>query len=271
MRILFFVFALFFFVPAAHAETAYDRVMKTQSIRCGYGEWKPWVYTNLETKKMDGIVVALMEELGRMLSLKLEWPEETGWANLPEALRSGRVDVACSTMWRDPARGKQVAFTAPLFYMGMHAYMKAGDKRFTGKLEELNRPEVRVVVQDGDYTYDFAVRALPKATLVTLPMTASEADKMLNVTTGKADIMFYENVGVEDFNKNNAAKLERVPFKEPLAVFANSLAVNISESALKEMLNTAIEYMHDTGKTEALTAQFRQDNPNSMILPKREW
>ncbi|MBI1326784.1 MAG: transporter substrate-binding domain-containing protein [Alphaproteobacteria bacterium] len=271
MRAFLFTFLLCIVVTPAFAGSAYDRVMKTQSINCGYGEWKPWVYKNLETGKMEGVIVGLVEELARTLTLKTEWPEETGWANLPEALRSGKIDVACSTMWRDPIRGKQVAFTKPLFYMGMHAYMRKGDKRFTGKIEELNDPAVRVVAQDGDYTYDFAKRVLPKAILVTLPMTASEADKMLNVTTGKADVMFYENVGVEDFNKNNKDQLERILFKEPLAVFANSLAVNITDSALKEMLDTAIEYMKDTGKTEALTAQFMEDHPNSIILPKKDW
>src|SRR4051812_29807285 len=92
---------LLFSLPAfaAPKESAYDRVMRTQTIRCGWGTNNPWIYQDLKTGQMRGVIADVMNEIAGKLNLKLEWPEETGWGNLPEALESGRVDVACSTMW----------------------------------------------------------------------------------------------------------------------------------------------------------------------------
>ena len=48
------------------------------------------------------------------LDLKLDWPEETGWPNLPTSLETGRVDVACSS-YGMTLFVENMAYTQPLF------------------------------------------------------------------------------------------------------------------------------------------------------------
>ncbi len=256
---------------AEKKESAYDRVITSGKIRCGYGTWKPWIYQDLETGKLKGLTVDLMEEVGRQLDLKLEWPEETGWGELPTSLANGRVDVACSTLWNDPARGKILAMTQPVFYTAIYAYMREGDARFTGKLEEINNPDVRIAVQEGDFTYALAVRQFPRAQLVSIPPNVAATDAFLNVTTGKADVTFIDGVAMSDFNKNNAVKLARIPLARPVAVYGNTLAVGIKETELRDMLETTIRYMLQTGTIESVTADFRKEYPDAIILPAKPY
>lgn len=256
----------------AESDKAFNRVVSTNVINCGYGILKPWIDADPLTGKVQGLVVDIMEGIAKELSLKLNWAEETGWANLPESLRAGKVDVACSTMWRDPSRSKMLAFTRPVFYTAMHGYVRADDDRFKGKsLSEIDNPQVSIVVQDGDFSYQLAKRSFPSAKIVSLPQLASEADKLTNVVTGKADIVFSENLMIEAFNENNEKKLKRIPFEQPLSIYANVIPVSIDELKLKEMLDSTIAYMHDTGKIEQITKEFRQKNPQSIILPKSDY
>jgi len=251
---------------AAEKESTYDRVMRTQSIRCGYGTSDPWLVKDAATGEMRGFYVDIMNEVARVLSLKLEWPEETGWANMTTSIATGRVDMACSTLWIDPARGRQVAYTRPLFYSALYVYTRAGDKKFN-KESALNNPDVKIVVQDGDVSEALAKRHYPKATLVSLPSTASLAEFYENVVTSKADIVFSDGTAVALYNEGRpeAEKLHRVPGTEPAAVYASAYAVNIHDHAMKEMLDSAVLYLLDNGFMDEAIAHFNKKYPDAVI------
>ena len=274
-NILFALSLVFFAFPAFAAdkgkESAYDRVMKTQTIRCGYGTYAPWIYQDLKTEKMAGPNVEIMEAVARQLGFKLEWPEETGWPNLPTALVTGRVDVACSSLWMDPARGKLVAYTRPVHYNPVYAYARADDARFSGKAESIDKPGIRIVVQDGDVTAELARRNFPQAQFVTLAQTASSSEMYMNVTTGKADIAFGEDVSVSTFNKAQKTKLKKIPLPRPVVIYGSSLAVGIHETALKEMLDTTVAYLLNTGKIDEIMTRFMKDYPEAVILIKKPY
>lgn len=254
---------------AADRDSAYDRVMKTQTIRCGYGVTKPWIYNNLETNEMIGPMADITREIAAQTGLKLEWPEETGWGNLPTSLYTGRVDVACSPMWVDPMRGREVAYTRPVFYMASYAYAREDDNRFK-TMDDINKPDVRIAVVDGDMTQHLAKRYFPKAQIVSSTSNASNAELLLQVTGNKADITFLEEISVSDFNAAQEKKLKFV-LGRPLVHYATAYAVGIKEPALKEMLDTAVGYLINSGRLEEITADFRKKYPKAMILPKADY
>lgn len=255
---------------ATEKEKAFDRIMKAETIRCGYGTFKPWIYHDSATNDLTGFVVDIMEEIGRQSNLKLTWGEEISWGEFATALYSGRVDVACSTMWNDPARARQIMFTDPLFYTAVHAWSRTDDNRFSSN-KDINKPDIRIAVQDGDFTYGLAKRLFPQAQLVTIPQGAAWGDIMLNVTTKKADILFIDVVSVMNFNETNETKLKKVPLKDPVAVYGNTLAVSIREPELKEFLNANVRYLIQSGKLEELTAPFLKTYPDSLILPRKPY
>lgn len=270
--IIFFVFSLLSFqVFAAEKESAYDRVMASGKIRCGYGVNPPWIYRDLQTGEISGVIVDIMEAVAKKVSLELEWPEETGWGNLPASLQSGRVDVSCSTLWNDPARGRQVAFTDPVFYQALYPYAVSEKAIQFDSIEKINSADVKISVQEGDFGFFLAQRLFPKAQIVSISQGTPWSDTALNVITGKADIMFSDDVMISDFNKNNEKKLQKTSLSKPVAVYGNALAVGIGQSELKEVMQTAVRFLVQTGEIEQITREFREKYPGVMLLPQKPY
>jgi polar amino acid transport system substrate-binding protein len=273
MRALLLSLAIIFSTFPAFAkqegESVYDRVMRTQTIRCGYGTSVPWLFRDAKTGKMQGLYFDIMEEVAKQLSLKLDWPEETGWANMTTSLLTKRVDVACSMLWLDPQRGKQVAYTRPLFYTALHAFTRADETRFTGKAEEINNAGVRIIVDEGDIGYKLAKKKFPAAQLVSLPATASVAEYFMNVTTNKADIIIIDSVSAADYSRSQNIKLKRIPLSEPLVGYGTALAVGIHETEMKEMLDTTVSYLQDTGILEEIVEKFQKEYPDAILMPQK--
>ena len=68
MKKLMIVLLVFFTaLPALAApekQSAYDRVMAAETIRCGYGTWAPWIYQDLKTGQLQGLNVEIMKAVG---------------------------------------------------------------------------------------------------------------------------------------------------------------------------------------------------------------
>ena len=84
---------------AGGKETAYERVLRTGTIRCGYGVGAPYVEMDPNTKKMKGFAVDVATAIAKRLNLNIEWTEEAGWGGIVPALNDGRVDLGCSSLW----------------------------------------------------------------------------------------------------------------------------------------------------------------------------
>src|SRR4051812_48435106 len=79
---------------AIRKETAYERILRTGTLRCGYGIWPPvMLMKDANTGKISGVLVDITKEMAKALNLKVEWIEETGWAEWAEALKAHRFDV----------------------------------------------------------------------------------------------------------------------------------------------------------------------------------
>jgi len=253
----------------AVGQRSYERVLKAQSIRCGFGIANPWIYKDANAGEMKGLTVEIFNRIGKSLNLKIDWAEETGWANLAAAINSGRIDVGCSPLWTDPERGKILAFTQPIFYSAVHAYARADDARFTGKIDDVNKPDIKLAVQEANVSLELASLTFPKASQLSLPGSMSGEEVALNIVTHKADVLFAEDSVVENFNKAQDKKLKRVPFPRPLRLYGVAFPVDIHEQELRDMLNIAIADMINSGELETIINKYRKDYPSSFVSVTR--
>ena len=119
-------------------ETAFDRVMRTGVIRCGYYVFPPVTYRDPNTGTLSGFTVDMMNEIGKRAGLKIEWSEEYSWSGWTEALRANRFDVACTPNWPDTPTARVVAYNIPMFYSGLFPVVMAENSRFkTNDLTQL--------------------------------------------------------------------------------------------------------------------------------------
>lgn len=240
-------------------ESAYDRVMRTGTIRCGYAISPPVMVADPNTKVISGLDYDLWQEIGSELDLKIEFTEEAGWGNFIEGLRTGRYDAFCSELWPDPARIKFLSLTMPVIYSFLKTYVRTDDHRFDADLEKINAPEVTIPAIEGDVSVKMAQSRFPKASIYYLPQTATSSEMFMAVKTKKADVVFLNQSMIEGFEKENPGILRPLTDLPAPYVFSSHFAVQSGEIQLRDMIDAALRKIIDDGRMERLARQYADD------------
>lgn len=165
---------------SAH-ENAYDRMMRSNELRCGYILYEPMVRKDPNTGAFSGIAVEITEAIGKALNIKIKWAEEVAWGTAVEGLRSNRYDALCIGFWRLPAEGKFLYYTQPFAYSLLNIIVRADDTRFDHDTTALNAPAIRLISTDGMEATRIAGRDFPRARLIELPNMQGDTDMMESV------------------------------------------------------------------------------------------
>ncbi len=248
-------------------ETAYDRVMRTGVLRCGYGLWEPAVMRDPITGQFSGIIYDFMQEVGKSLNLKVEYSLEMPWDSIGVALHAGKIDAHCAGVFATPARGRGMAFSNPLFFSPTVAFARADDTRFDFHLDRINQPDVTVALSDDDITTEIYQRDFPQAKKTELPQFAPPEELFLVLATHKADVTFNGPSRLHSFEKGYPGKVKVIPTTRPLRIFPNTVAVDIGEEALVHVLNTAIDQMLDSGVVDKLIEKYKEKYSMDFLVP----
>jgi ABC-type amino acid transport substrate-binding protein len=252
VRLLLTIFLL---LPLpALAESAYDRVIKSGTLRCGYWVLPPFSLKNANTGEMVGFSVALIEEMTRQLNLKVEWTEEVTFGTMFEGLSTGRYDAICSGVYLAGSRARVMEYTSPYMYSVILPTVRADETRFDAGLEAMNRPGVKVAVQ-GALGEKFLKDIFPKAEGIVMPDASSVAEILLGLAGGKYDIVPLEPAGLRDFNAKNNNSLKLLEMAVPLRSYPWVIAVAKGEHDLASLLNAALLEMDYNGEVKRLAGE----------------
>lgn len=266
--LLVFFVGMYFSVTSYAAEKyadAFERVMKTGTIRCGYLVYSPFIIKDLKTGALSGIIYDVMEEIGKNANLKIEWAEEIPHDSMASALESNRVDTFCVGVWASTSRARGMTFSVPMFYNAVTAWGRVGDNRFSKDLGLINDPEITITVMDGAQETFIARSDFPKAKVLSLPASAQYTDNFLNITTGKADVSFFENSLVNEYVSKNPGTLQQIS-PVPLRTFGSTLVVKNGEFKLKELLDQGVQELLYSGQMKKIVAKYEK-YPGSFLLP----
>lgn len=236
-------------------ESAYNHVVTSGTLRCGYATWPPFLTKDPNNGEMSGILVDIINEIGKTLNLKIDWTYETGFGNYVEDLNSGRFDVMCATLWADYARIKNSLLIDPFLYSGVYLIVRKNDARFDKNFNVLDNEAMTMTGVDGDITATLADRLFPKAKKMNLPNTASAMELAENVKTKKADAMFADLGFFKEYDAANPGQL-KILLHNPAWVFGERMAVKNGEHELKYMLDTAITELVNSGKIAEIMKKY---------------
>ena len=199
-------------------ETAYERVLRTGTLRCGYIIWPPEFKKDINTGQFSGIAYDIMTGVAKRLNWKIDWVEEVNFTTMSAALKAKRFDGICFSLYRDSPRAVFSRFTAPLYYSGTGVFVRADDHRFdTINPYLLNDAQYRVATMDGEMSAITARNRFPKTQQVSLPNTANPTDLLLNVVTGKADFTLMNTGAASEFMAKNPGQIRNIAAKYPAA------------------------------------------------------
>ncbi|MGE0109310.1 MAG: substrate-binding periplasmic protein [Bdellovibrionales bacterium] len=240
-------------------ETAFERVLRTGVIRCGYYIFPPVLSLDLDTGKFYGFSVDFMERMTSQMGLKVEWTEEVTFANWIPALQSKRFDAVCTPMWPDLPMYKAVSFTDPMFYSGLSPLVRTSDTRFENDLNRVNQPDVTILTQEGNMTDRVSRDAFPRAKFYTLSANVEGSQYFQDVISKKADAVLTDRNGLYQFGKENGAVLRLVAPDQPVKLQSFPLVVGLGELLLKDLFDQAIREMNNNGDIDRMLRKWEPE------------
>ena len=246
-------------------ESVYERVIGTGILRCAYTPYSVGLMKDPNTGQLSGIYHDAVEQLAANLGLKVVWGEEVGWANQIEGLNAGRYDLICSPVSLNSGRARSADFSIPLYYSPVHIWAQKSNTAIGSDLKSLDNEGVRISTLDGEQTSVFAKQFFSHARQISLPQSTPFSDLLLQVTTGKADIVFAEPLTVHEFMKNNPDTLRQVtPNEQPLLVVPNIILLPRGEYEFKEMIDNGLREMFNSRQIDMIIDKY-ETFPNSYI------
>ncbi len=252
-------------------ETAYERVMRTGTLRCGYVLYPPYMEKDLETGKFKGLGYDFVEELGKTLNIKIEWSENVPVGGDVDVLKNNRVDAICAiTGTYDPNMFVHIDFSKPFTFLRNVIYARSDDERLKGTIgyDDLNSPEFTFVGIEGDATLIYAKLLFPNAKVKGLPQLVDTAQLFSEVLTHKADLVVVEPPVAARATKSNSDMFRKVNFTGKLPEYGATLAFAKGSEKLKSTINETIDYMNLNGITDELINKHESNKPMFIRVSK---
>jgi len=162
-----------------------DDILARGVLRVGTtGDYKPFSY-RVGTGDFIGLDVALAGDLAKTLGVKLQLVPTT-WGALMADLGEDRFDLAMGGISVSLERQKKAWFSIPYLRDGKTPIARCDDARKYQTLADIDRPEVRLIVNPGGTNERFARAHAPHATLTVYPDNVAIFDR---IAAGEADVM----------------------------------------------------------------------------------
>lgn len=244
-------------------ETAFERVKRTGTLRCGWGIWPGLSEKDPNTGQLSGTAHDYVEAMAEKLQLKVEWSEEIGWGDIVSSLQSGRIDAYCSGLWTNAARAREMEFVTPVYYNTIYAYVRADDTRFDADVMKANDAAYTIATIDGSSVGLVRQHDFPNAKVLSFSELNSTAETLEAVASGKADMAFGDPAAISRYIENNPGKVKQVPGMKPLRTFPLGIGVP-ADTRLKRMFDMVTEELINTGVIEKILQKY-ESQPGSYL------
>ncbi|HRK97081.1 MAG TPA: transporter substrate-binding domain-containing protein [Alphaproteobacteria bacterium] len=259
----YFIFTLLFIFTALPAfsaegakESAYDRVIRTGVLRCGYILLPPETIKDMNTGKLSGIAFDLTEEVAKRLGVKVNWIEEVNFSTMTEGLNSNRYDAVCFSLYRYSLGAKFADFSVPLFYSKTGIYVREDDHRFDKDFSLINSEDITIATVDGEMSHFIAQDDFPNAKTLSMPQSTDLSQMMVSVETKKADVTFLNGIVAKGYMDANLGKIRDISGDAPLRVYSHGLMFAKGQYDLVKTIDLILSEMHDHGAIDKILDRY---------------
>lgn len=168
-----------------------DQVLERGYVRvCTTGDYKPFTYFNPETGKFQGIDIDMARDLAAELGVEVRFVK-TSWPTLMSDLTAGKCDIAMGGISVNLERQKKAYFSIPYLSGGKTPITRCENVNRFQTLEQIDKPDVTVIVNPGGTNEHFARTHLDEAEIVVYDDNVSIFKQIVK---GKADLMMTDAI-----------------------------------------------------------------------------
>lgn len=226
---------------SAQEGSTWERIMSSKKLRIGgVATGAPWTMKDPASGEWAGHFVTIAKALASDMEVELEI-QETTWGNAILDVQTGKIDVMFG-MNPTPKRALAVDFSAPVYNSAL-VMICAPDFNPT-TWEDLNKPEVKIAVDNGSAHDQVASRLAPNAEISRF-RTLDEATLALKSRRVRAQSIFWMG-GVRAVKRDPS--LGKVIVPTPVFGSTSNAAIRReTDRTFKDFLNTWIVYSQGLG------------------------
>lgn len=225
-------------------ESAYERVMRTREIRCGYLPYEPYISKDAVTGKLSGLIVDYVNTVAVRQGLTVDWTEEVTIDQVVPALEYGRIDAFCLPSTPDESWAKNLNFSAGLGAAPYYVYVRNDSYLSADALKT-----AKFLTVDGYALTGITQGAFPEATYSGMPQTTSMAEMYEQLHYKKVDAFVNDPISAALYMKNNPGIIRR-----------------FSDTPVVAMRLFLTSRLGDDAMAAFLTENFDADRPDNLAL-----
>ena len=235
------------FIGSAKAQAAnestFDRVNRTKVLRIAAlpGEL-PYFHKDIASGEWTGAAISMAKDIAKIFDAKLEYLEST-YGNSVLDLQTNKVDIAFA-LNPTPQRALSIGFTNAMIIHPFGAILRKG---FEAKSwADLNKPDVRIVVDLGSLHEVIARRFTPKAQITAFK---TRDDAILAMQGGHADAdILAAMLGITAIAKNPGLGSYKL-IGNPTVALPSCMGVRREpDTRFKEVVNAWLDMNRGTGQ-----------------------
>ena len=231
-----------------------EEILSRGTIKIGStGDYIPMSYLNPKTGEYEGIDAEISKIIAESLGVKIEYVPTT-WKTLSQDTLDGKFDIALCGISRNYAREKilEMSDGYGVGIFGKTILCRKSDAKKFKTLADINKPEVRVMINPGGTNEKFANANLKNAKLIVFEQNAEIPHQ---ISIGNADIMITETVEALNYiklEKNLAAPL----INEPFTKHSCGILMQKGDQEFLNYINFVLAEMRDDGTLAELENKY---------------
>ena len=237
--------------PAAEPSVL-DVIRERKVLKVGTtGDYQPMSYLDPQTGKYEGFDDELAKDLAESLGVEIEYVP-TSWPTLMEDTLSGKFDLAICGVTITDVRKEQALMSDGYMINGKTILCRKEDADKFASLEDINRPEVRVMVNPGGLNEKFARENLPDVELIIHDVN-QEIPSL--IAEGEADIMITE-VAEAGYYVRKDSRLAAPLYLEPFTEGQIGIMMPKGSEELLDYVNQFLKDEKESGRIDELMGDY---------------
>lgn len=215
------------------------------------GDYNPMSYLNPDKNEYVGFDAELVGDLADKMGVAVEYVA-TSWPTLMDDTLAGKFDLAICGITITDKRKEQALMSEGYLDNGKTILVRSEDADRYKSIEDINKPEVRVMVNPGGLNEEFAHANLPDATLIIHDVN-QEIPSL--IAAGEADVMITE-IMEAGYYVGQDSRLAAPLIYDSFTHGKLGVLMNKGNEELLEYVNSFLEAEKKSGRIDELADKY---------------